>query len=91
MVSPPEVGLLVVVLLGLLLAYWVIRAIKPLIVNTTVGLIVLGLAGWLGYGVAITPVVVLLVAFGGLPAALLVLVLAHFRVLFHPALLHAAL
>jgi len=87
MVTPIEIGLLVLVIVLLGGVYLLLRAVKPLIVNTIVGLIVLWLAGWVGYGVTITPVVVLLVAFGGLPAALLVIVLAQFNVIFHPALL----
>ena len=86
MVTPLEIGLLVLVLVLLFGAYRLISAVKPLIINAIVGLIVLGVAGWLGYGVVITPVVVLIVAFGGLPAAILVLLLAYFGVLFDPAL-----
>ena len=87
MVTPVEIGLLVLVLVLLFGAYRIIRAVKPLIVNAVVGLIVLAVAGWLGYGVVVTPVVVLLVAFGGLPAALLVIILAQYGVVFDPALL----
>jgi len=87
MVAPVEIGLLVLVLVLLVAAYVLLKAVKPLVINTVVGLVVLWLASWFGLGVAITPVVVLIVAFGGLPAALLVIVLAHFNVVFTPALL----
>jgi len=85
MVTPIEIGLLVLVLAGLAGAYLLLKAIKPLIVNAVVGLVLLFLASWLGYGVAITPVVILIVAFGGLPAALLVVILAQLGYIFDPA------
>lgn len=85
MVTPIEIGLVVLVL-ALLFGTWrVIKAVKPLIVNTIVGLIILFIASFVGYGVSITPVVVLLVAFGGLPAAILVILLAQIGVVFEPA------
>ena len=87
MVTPVEIGLLVLVLVLVFGAYRLIKAVKPLIVNAVIGLIVLALAGWLGYGVVITPIVVLLVAFGGVPAAILVLLLASLDVAFEPAML----
>lgn len=87
MVTPIEIGLLVLVLVLLFGAYRLIKAVKPLVVNALLGLIVLWLAGLVGYGVSIDLIVVLLVAFGGIPAALLVIVLAQFDVVFEPAVL----
>ena len=87
MATPVEIGLVVLVLALLVGAYLLMKAIKPLIVNTVVGLIVLFLASWLGYGASINLIVVLLVAFGGLPAAILVIVLAQMGIAFEPALL----
>lgn len=91
MVTPLEIGLLVLVLVVVFGAYRLIRAVKPLIVNAVVGLVVILLAQFLGFGAAITPVVVLIVAFGGLPAAILVIVLAQVGIVFEPALLIGAL
>ena len=87
MASPIEFGLLGLVVVLLAGVYLLSKAVKPLIVNAVVGLIVLWLAGWLGYGVAVTPIVVLIVAFGGLPAAVLVIILAYVGVVFEPAML----
>lgn len=87
MVTPIELGLVVLVLALLFGVYRVIKAVKPLIVNAVVGLIVLFAASFVGYGVTITPVVVLLVAFGGLPAAILVILLAQVGIIFEPAAL----
>lgn len=87
MVTPIELGLVILVLALLFGVYRVIKAVKPLIVNAVVGLIVLFAASFVGYGVSITPIVVLLVAFGGLPAAILVILLAQFGIIFEPAAL----
>lgn len=89
MVTPIEIGLLAVVVLAVVVGYRLLAAIKPFVVNAIVGLVVFALAGFLGFGVQLTPVVILLVAFGGLPAAVLVLVLARLGVVFAPAALVA--
>lgn len=86
MVTPIEIGLVVLVLALLFGAWRVIKAIKPLIINTVVGLIILFAASFVGYGVSISPVVILLVAFGGVPAAVLVIILAQLGYIFEPAL-----
>lgn len=85
MVTAVEIGLLAVVLVLVFGAYRLLRAIKPLVINAVVGIIVLLLAGVVGFGVNITPIVILLVAFGGLPAAVLVIILAQLGVIFEPA------
>ena len=90
MATPIELGLLLIVAAAVLVAYLILRALKPLIVNAVLGLVVLAIAGFLGFEVAITPIVVLVVAVGGIPGALLVLLLAHFGVLFGPAAAIAA-
>ena len=76
MVATLEVGLLVAALALLFGAYVVLKAIKPLVVNAIVGVIVLVIASFLGIGVEITPVAVLVCAVGGIPGALLVILLA---------------
>lgn len=91
MVTPIELGLLVLVLALVFGAYRLISAVRPLVVNAVVGLVVLWLAGALGFGVQITAIVVLLVAFGGLPAAILVILLAQFDVVFEPAMVIGSL
>ncbi|AKH96663.1 pro-sigmaK processing inhibitor BofA family protein [Halanaeroarchaeum sulfurireducens] len=87
MVTPPELAVLAVIVLALLIAYTLVKAVKPFIVNAVVGLVVLLLAGLVGYGVQITWIVVLVVAIGGIPGALLVLILGNLNVVFEPALL----
>ncbi|MCD2198932.1 pro-sigmaK processing inhibitor BofA family protein [Halobacterium sp. KA-4] len=82
-----EVGLAVLVLVALFGAYRVIRAVKPFIVNAVVGLVVILIAEFLGAQVAVTPLALLVVAIGGLPSAILVILLATLGVAFVPGLL----
>ncbi|MFB6114002.1 MAG: pro-sigmaK processing inhibitor BofA family protein [Halodesulfurarchaeum sp.] len=84
MVTPLEIGLLVLVAAVIFGAYAIIKVVKPFIVNAVIGLVVLAIAGFLGFGVNITWVAVLIVAIGGIPGALLVLLLGHFGILFSP-------
>ncbi|CCQ35665.1 BofA domain protein [Natronomonas moolapensis 8.8.11] len=82
MVTTLEIGLLVGVLALLFGAYAVIKTVKPFVVNAVVGVIVLAVASFLGIGVEITPVAVLVCAIGGIPGALLVILLAYLGVAF---------
>jgi C4-dicarboxylate transporter len=91
MATPVELGLLLAVVAVVVVTYLVLRALKPFIVNAVLGLLVLAIAGLLGFEVAVSPIVVLIVAVGGIPGAILVLLLAYFGVLFGPAAAIAAL
>lgn len=91
MATPVELGLLLAVVAVVIVTYLVLRALKPFIVNAVLGLLVLAIAGVLGFEVAVSPIVVLIVAVGGIPGAILVLLLAHFGILFGPAAAIAAL
>ena len=82
MVTTLEIGFLVVALAVLFGAYTLLKAIKPLVVNAIVGVIVLVIASFLGLGVEITPVAVLICAVAGIPGAILVIVLAYAGVAF---------
>jgi len=82
MVTTLEIGLLVGVLALLFGAYAVIKAVKPFVVNAVVGVIVLVIASHLGIGVEITPIAVVVCAVGGVPGALLVILLAYLGVAF---------
>jgi len=84
MVTGLELGLLAIVVIALVGAHRAMKTIKPLIVNAVVGLIGLLVASVVGFGVSITPIVVLIVALGGLPGAILVLLLAHLNLMFEP-------
>ncbi|QLD90508.1 pro-sigmaK processing inhibitor BofA family protein [Natronomonas salina] len=82
MVTTTELALLVLVLALLLGAYRIIKVVKPFIVNAVVGLLVLLGATYLGLGVAITPMAVLVCALGGVPGAILVIILAYLDIAF---------
>jgi len=83
MVTPIEVGLVLVVLALLFGAYKVVKAIKPFVWNAVVGLVVFVLADALfGLSVAVTPLSLLVVALAGVPGALLVLLLSYLDVAF---------
>ena len=82
MVTTTEIALLAFVVLLLFAAYLTIRAIKPLVVNAIVGVVILVVANVAGLGVAITPIAVLVCAVGGVPGAILVLLLAYFDIAF---------
>lgn len=87
MATTLEIALVLLVLVALFGAYRVIRAVKPFIVNAVVGLVAILLAQALGAEVAVSPLVLLVVAVGGLPGAILVVLLATLGVAFAPGLL----
>lgn len=82
MVTTTEIGLLVLVLALLFGAFRIIKAVKPLIVNAIVGVIVLFIANFLGLGVEISAIAVLVCAVGGVPGAILVIILSYFDIAF---------
>ncbi|MFC4989744.1 MULTISPECIES: pro-sigmaK processing inhibitor BofA family protein [Saliphagus] len=85
MVTGLEIGLLVLVLAFFLGAATIIRAVKPFIVNAVVGLLTILVAqAVFGVSVAVTPVALVVVALGGFPGAVLVLLLSAFGVAFVP-------
>ena len=82
MVTTTEIGLLILALALLFGAYRIVNTIKPLIINAIVGVIVLIVANVAGLGVAISAVAVLICAVGGLPGAVLVILLSVLEVAF---------
>ena len=84
MVTTTEIGLLILALALLFGAYRIVNTIKPLIINAIVGVIILVVANvaGLGVGVAITPIAVLVCAVGGVPGAILVILLAYLEIAF---------
>ncbi len=78
-----EILLLVLVLALVLVAARLVRAAGPFIVNAIVGLVVLYLAqAVFGLAIAITPVVLAIVALGGLPGSIVVIVLSVLEIAF---------
>ncbi|MDY6779381.1 MAG: pro-sigmaK processing inhibitor BofA family protein [Halobacteria archaeon] len=83
-----ETGLLVTVVLVLAAIYYTRKVIKPLIYNSIVGLVILVLVNATGLvEVAYSPVAVLVIALGGTPGVVLVVLLAHLDLAFTPATL----
>ncbi|QSG11706.1 Membrane protein, BofA family [Halapricum desulfuricans] len=83
MVTPIEVALVLVLLALLVGAYRIVKAVKPFVWNAVLGLIVFVLADLLfGLSVAISPLTLLVVAIGGVPGALLVILLSYLEVAF---------
>jgi len=90
MVTPIEVGALLVVLAVVFGAYWIVKAIKPFVWNAVIGLLVFLVAEMaFGLEVAISPLVLLIVAIGGLPGAILVILLSVLDVAFIPGVILA--
>ncbi|MDS0475955.1 pro-sigmaK processing inhibitor BofA family protein [Natrinema sp. 1APR25-10V2] len=72
-----EILLLVLVLVVVLGAARLVQTARPFIVNAVAGLVVLYLAqAVFGIGVAVTPIVLVIVAIGGIPGSVLVIVLS---------------
>ncbi|GAB7018787.1 pro-sigmaK processing inhibitor BofA family protein [Halostagnicola sp. A-GB9-2] len=83
MVTGLEILLLVLVLAVIVGASQVIQAVKPFILNAVVGLLVLFLAQALfNLSVAITPIALLIVAIGGVPGSILVILLSVLEIAF---------
>ena len=80
-----EILLLVLVLVAIMGASTLVETVRPLLVNAVVGLLVLFVVQALfGLSVAVTPIALVIVALGGLPGALVVLVFSLFGVAFVP-------
>ncbi|ELY50667.1 pro-sigmaK processing inhibitor BofA family protein [Natronorubrum bangense] len=80
-----EILLLIFVLVGVLIAASLVRAVSPFIINAVVGLVVLFLAqAVFGFSVAVTPIVLVIVALGGVPGSVIVLVLSLLGIAFVP-------
>jgi len=71
-----EIILLVATVLAVIAAYYILKTVKNLIVNALLGLLILALSKFVfGVGIAITTTVILICALGGVPGALLVILL----------------
>ncbi|WP_226482415.1 pro-sigmaK processing inhibitor BofA family protein [Natrinema amylolyticum] len=80
-----EILILILVLVLVLAAARIVRVASPFIVNAVVGLVVLYVAQVVfGLGIAVTPIVIAIVALGGVPGSVLVIALSLFGVAFVP-------
>ena len=91
MVMGLEIAALVLAIGFLLGAVRILQAVRPLFVNPVVGLLVFLVAEWAGVGVQIDWIALAVVAIGGLPGAILVVLLSVLGVAFVPAIVDGAL
>ena len=82
MVTLVEVGLLALAVIAVIVGYRILKNVKALVVNAIVGVLVLALANFLGLGVQISLVAVLVCAVAGIPGAVLVILLSLLDVAF---------
>ena len=82
MVTLVEVGLLALAVIAVIVGYRILKNAKALVVNAIVGVLVLALANFLGLGVQISLVAVLVCAVAGIPGAVLVILLSLLDVAF---------
>ena len=82
MVTLVEIGLLALAVIAVIVGYRVLKNVKALVVNAIVGVLVLALANFLGLGVQISPVAVLVCAVAGIPGAVLVILLSLLDIAF---------
>ncbi|EMA43869.1 pro-sigmaK processing inhibitor BofA family protein [Halococcus saccharolyticus] len=87
MVTGIEIAALALAVVFLLGAARIVQAARPLLINAVVGLLVFLVAEWLGVGVQIDWLTLVIVAIGGLPGAVLVVLLSVLGVAFVPAIL----
>ncbi len=84
--------MLVFVALALVAVYVTMKVVKPLIINAIVGLLVIFAVDFLGFvEVELGLLAVAIVALGGVPGAVLVLLLAYLGLAFAPAVALAAI
>ena len=76
MVTLVEIGLLALAVIAVIVGYRILKNVKALVVNAIVGVLVLALANFLGLGVQISLVAVLVCAVAGIPGAVLVILLS---------------
>ena len=89
MVTLVEVGLLALAVIAVIVGYRILKNVKALVVNAIVGVLVLALANFLGLGVQISLVTVLVCAVAGIPGAVLVILLSLLDVAFVAAVVPA--
>ena len=89
MVTLVEVGLLALAVIAVIVGYRILKNATALVVNAIVGVLVLALANFLGLGVQISPVAVLVCAVAGILGAVLVILLSLLDVGFVAAVVPA--
>jgi hypothetical protein len=84
MVTGVDIGVLAGLAVAVLVFGWLLRLVRPLLVNTVLGLGAILAAGFVGVNVAISGFALALVVLGGLPGALVVILLSALDIAFVP-------
>ncbi len=78
-----EIIVLLITVLAVIAVYYILKSAKHLIVNTILGLILLAAANiFFNLGIAYSPLALLVCAIGGIPGAILVILLHQLGVAF---------
>jgi hypothetical protein len=85
MITPVDIGTVVLAVAGLLFARRILSSVKALATNAITGIITLVVASWFGFGVSLTPIALAATALAGIPGAILILFLSHSGIAFLPA------
>jgi TM2 domain-containing membrane protein YozV len=84
MVDAITVAVLAIAVVALVFARQILGSLKMLAANAVGGVLTIMVASWFGFGVALTPMTLLITALAGVPGAILVLLLAYGGVAFVP-------
>ena len=78
-----ELIIIFLAIIAVIAAYFILKKVSHLIINTILGLILLAVSNFVfNLGIGYTVAVILVCAFGGIPGAILVILLHHFGVAF---------
>lgn len=84
MVTVIELGVFVLAVLLLVFGRQILSSLRALTANAVGGVVTLFAASWLGFGVALSPLTLVITALAGIPGAVLILLLAYGNVAFVP-------
>jgi|AntDeeMinimDraft_6_1070357.scaffolds.fasta_scaffold00611_10 hypothetical protein len=79
-----DIGLISIAIAALFFVHEVAKTLKELVRNTTTGLVVLGISHVLGVSVVVTPLVMFEIAIGGIPGAIIVVVMSYLGITLIP-------
>ncbi len=79
-----EIGVASLGVAALFFVHEIALGLKTLVTNTVTGLCVLGACHLIGLGITLTPLVMFEIAIGGVPAAILVAIIAYLGIAIYP-------
>lgn len=84
MVDAITIAMFAIAVVALIFTRQILGSFKMLAANAVGGVLTIMVASWFGFGVALTPVTLLITALAGVPGAMLILLLAYGGVAFVP-------